>query len=97
MALLHYPFSFFFLNLFQPFGEGLVTVVVPQLRRGENSLLLWNVNNQTAPVHTFVGHTDVVLEFEWRRVNQGTGACFSILVTASPIQIFLKDCKSSKV
>ena len=55
----------------QPFGEGLVTVVVPQLRRGENSLLLWNINNQAAPVHTFVGHTDVVLEFEWRRVNQG--------------------------
>ncbi|XP_034236039.1 GATOR complex protein WDR59 isoform X2 [Thrips palmi] len=55
---------------YTPFGEGLVTVVVPQLRRGENSLLLWNINNQAAPVHTFVGHTDVVLEFEWRRVNQ---------------------------
>ncbi|KAJ1524264.1 hypothetical protein ONE63_010778 [Megalurothrips usitatus] len=54
---------------YTPFGEGLVTVVVPQLRRGENSLLLWNINNQAAPVHTFVGHTDVVLEFEWRRVN----------------------------
>ncbi|XP_026282882.1 GATOR complex protein Wdr59 isoform X2 [Frankliniella occidentalis] len=55
---------------YTPFGEGLVTVVVPQLRRGENSLLLWNINNPSAPVHTFVGHTDVVLEFEWRRVNQ---------------------------
>ncbi|XP_044734726.1 GATOR complex protein WDR59 isoform X2 [Chrysoperla carnea] len=51
---------------FTPFGEGLVTVVVPQLRRGFNRLLLWNTVNQAAPVHTFVGHTDVVLEFEWR-------------------------------
>ncbi|PSN51284.1 WD repeat-containing protein 59 [Blattella germanica] len=55
-----------------PFGEGLVTVVVPQLRRGENSLLLWNIANQTSPVHTFVGHTDVVLEFEWRKLKEDT-------------------------
>lgn len=52
---------------YTPFGEGLVTVVVPQSRRGENSLLLWNLSNQSMPVHTFVGHTDVVLEFEWRK------------------------------
>lgn len=53
-------------ELLQPFGRGLVTVVVPQLRRGENSLLLWNLQSRAAPVHTFVGHSDVVLEFEWR-------------------------------
>lgn len=41
-------------------------MVVPQLRRGENSLLLWNLQSRAAPVHTFVGHSDVVLEFEWR-------------------------------
>ncbi|XP_074645024.1 GATOR2 complex protein WDR59-like isoform X3 [Tubulanus polymorphus] len=52
---------------FTPFGQGMVTVVVPQLRRGENSLLLWNKNDLLQPVHTFVGHTDVVLEFEWRK------------------------------
>ncbi|GFG32156.1 hypothetical protein Cfor_09334, partial [Coptotermes formosanus] len=57
---------------YTPFGEGLITVVVPQLRRGENSLLLWNIANQTAPVHTFVGHTDVVLEFEWRKHRDDT-------------------------
>lgn len=50
----------------QPFGEGLVTVVVPPLRRGENSLLLWSMMDTSGPVHTFVGHSDVVLEFEWR-------------------------------
>lgn len=52
---------------YTPFGNGLVTVVVPQLRRGENSLLLWNTANRSTPVHTFVGHRDVVLEFEWRK------------------------------
>ncbi|XP_054266064.1 GATOR complex protein WDR59-like isoform X1 [Macrosteles quadrilineatus] len=52
---------------YTPFGDGLLMVVVPPMRRGENSLLLWNLSNLTAPVHTFVGHTDTVLECEWRR------------------------------
>lgn len=55
---------------YTPFGNGLVTVVVPQLRRGENSLLLWNIANRATPVHTFIGHRDVVLEFEWRKQRQ---------------------------
>lgn len=50
-----------------PFGNGLVTAVVPQLRRGENSLLLWDTTNRTTPMHSFVGHRDVVLDFEWRK------------------------------
>lgn len=58
-------------ELLQPFGEGLVTIVVPQLRRGENSLLLWNTSNLSAPIYTFVGHTDVVLEFQWRHLKLG--------------------------
>lgn len=56
---------------YTPFGNGLITVVVPQLRRGENSLLLWNTTNKASPVHTFVGHRDVVLEFEWRKQRPG--------------------------
>ncbi|XP_076242534.1 WD repeat domain 59 isoform X2 [Calliopsis andreniformis] len=57
---------------YTPFGEGLVTIVVPQLRRGENSLLLWNTTNLSAPIYTFVGHTDVVLEFQWRHRKVGS-------------------------
>lgn len=45
-------------------------MTVPQLRRGENSLSLWNILNMNSPiaspVNTFVGHSDVVLEFQWR-------------------------------
>ncbi|XP_070574732.1 GATOR2 complex protein WDR59-like [Ptychodera flava] len=55
---------------YTPFGNGLVTVVVPQLRRGENNLLLWDTTNLGSPVHTFVGHSDVVLEFQWRKPHE---------------------------
>lgn len=43
-----------------------MTVIVPHLGRGENSLLLWNNSKQNAPICSFVGHTDVVLDFAWR-------------------------------
>ncbi|CAH1389415.1 unnamed protein product [Nezara viridula] len=55
---------------YTPFGNGMLMVVVPPMRRGDNSLLLWNLANKgpkSTPIHTFVGHTDVVLEFEWRK------------------------------
>ncbi|KAM9301671.1 GATOR2 complex protein WDR59 isoform 2-T2 [Gastrophryne carolinensis] len=55
---------------YTPFSNGLVTVMVPQLRR-ENSLLLWNVCDLHSPVHIFVGHDDVVLEFHWRKQKEG--------------------------
>ncbi|XP_063294156.1 GATOR2 complex protein WDR59 isoform X2 [Pelobates fuscus] len=55
---------------YTPFNNGLVTVMVPQLRR-ENSLLLWNVYDLHSPVHIFVGHDDVVLEFQWRKQKEG--------------------------
>nr|XP_033799761.1 GATOR complex protein WDR59 isoform X3 [Geotrypetes seraphini] len=56
---------------YTPFSSGLVTVMVPQLRR-ENSLLLWNIFDLNTPVHTFVGHDDVVLEFQWRKQKEGS-------------------------
>ncbi|XP_036391076.1 GATOR complex protein WDR59 isoform X3 [Megalops cyprinoides] len=56
---------------YTPFSNGLVTVMVPQLRR-ENSLLLWSALDLNNPVHAFVGHDDVVLEFQWRRQKEGS-------------------------
>ncbi|XP_076003001.1 GATOR2 complex protein WDR59 isoform X1 [Genypterus blacodes] len=56
---------------YTPFCNGLVTVMVPQLRR-ENSLLLWNTLDLNSPVHAFVGHDDVVLEFQWRPQKEGS-------------------------
>ena len=49
-----------------------MTVVVPQLRRGENSLLLWNREELNVAVHTFYGHSDVILEFQWRKIEGKT-------------------------
>ena len=60
----------------QPFGHGLVTVV-RKWRCGENCLFLWHLHDLGQPVHTFVGHTDVVLEFQWRRPAQGKKKCRS--------------------
>uniref|UniRef100_K1R2T8 WD repeat-containing protein 59 n=1 Tax=Magallana gigas TaxID=29159 RepID=K1R2T8_MAGGI len=56
---------------YTPFGQGIVTVVVPQLRRGDNSLHLWNTARSN-PVHQFVGHQDVILEFQWRKQPEGS-------------------------
>uniref|UniRef100_A0A3P9KZL8 WD repeat domain 59 n=1 Tax=Oryzias latipes TaxID=8090 RepID=A0A3P9KZL8_ORYLA len=56
---------------YTPFSNGLVTVMVPQLRR-ENSLLLWSTLDLNSPVHAFVGHDDVVLEFQWRPQKAGS-------------------------
>ncbi|KAH8412365.1 hypothetical protein KR009_001464 [Drosophila setifemur] len=51
---------------YTPIGNGLVSIVVPHLGRGENSLLLWSNSKQTDPICSFVGHTDVILDFAWR-------------------------------
>eukprot|EP00795_Rhopilema_esculentum_P001709 gene1709-16188_t len=51
---------------YTPFGDGLLTVVVPSLRRDENNLHLWHCYDLSSPVHTFSGHQDVILEFQWR-------------------------------
>ncbi|KAG7278151.1 hypothetical protein CRUP_019461 [Coryphaenoides rupestris] len=59
---------------YTPFSHGLVTVMVPQLRR-ENSLLLWSTLELNSPVHAFVGHDDVVLEFQWRPQKEGSKDC----------------------
>lgn len=74
---------------FTPFGEGLVTVTLPQLQRGENSLSLWNIPDVNspvaAPVNTFVGHTDVVLDFHWRSQTLDNDEQFQLITWA-------KDC-----
>ncbi|XP_017108827.2 GATOR2 complex protein Wdr59 [Drosophila bipectinata] len=57
---------------YTPIGNGLVSIVVPHLGRGENSLLLWSNSKQTDPICSFVGHTDVILDFAWRPNRETT-------------------------
>ena len=35
----------------------------------ETPLALWNFEDLSQPVHIFNGHTDVVLDFQWRKNN----------------------------
>ncbi|XP_059613286.1 GATOR complex protein Wdr59 isoform X2 [Phlebotomus argentipes] len=52
---------------YTPSGDGLLTVVVPHSGHDElSNLQLWSNSNQRTPVCTFLGHTDVVLDFAWR-------------------------------
>ena len=49
---------------YTPFGDGLATVVVPQLKdKNVNTLFLWHSADLGTPVHSFFGHKDVVLDF----------------------------------
>jgi len=52
-----------------PFGDGILIVLVPPEKRVDNNLLLWNLNAFNTPVHTFVGHSDTILEFQWMKNN----------------------------
>eukprot|EP00057_Strongylocentrotus_purpuratus_P028064 XP_011682538.1 PREDICTED: WD repeat-containing protein 59 [Strongylocentrotus purpuratus] len=51
---------------YTPFGDGLVTITMPQLRQREKNLLMWSQSNPAAPIHSFTGHSDDILEFQWR-------------------------------
>ncbi len=46
-------------------------MILPQLRRNDNSLFLWNACRLDFPVHCFYGHRDVILDFDWRRCGDG--------------------------
>ncbi|XP_018016495.2 uncharacterized protein LOC108673215 [Hyalella azteca] len=59
---------------YTPFGRGVVSQLVPRLVRGDNGLLLWAQHQTHAPLHCFVGHTDAVINFQWRRQRQQDGS-----------------------
>ena len=52
---------------FTPFGDGLVTSLVPHFGVHDHSLFLWTNTDLSSPVHTFSHHRDVILDFDWRR------------------------------
>lgn len=51
-------------------------MMTTQLRRGENGLLLWSLSDMSNAVHSFLGHNDVVLEFDWKRCRPGMKLLF---------------------
>lgn len=66
--LLFYIFTPFYNCRYTPFGEGIATMLVPQLSCNVNTLFLWNRNHLDYPVNSFFGHKDVILDFGWKRI-----------------------------
>lgn len=54
-------------------------MIVPNLGRGENSLLLWNNARQSSPICSFQGHNDVILDFAWRPNRQYENADMELI------------------
>nr|CAB3267714.1 ZF(RING)-3 zinc finger protein [Phallusia mammillata] len=55
---------------YTPFGSGLVSVELANFR--ETPLTLWNVNEPDQPVHSFVGHNDVILGYHIAKSKSDT-------------------------
>ncbi|XP_052233615.1 GATOR complex protein WDR59-like isoform X3 [Dreissena polymorpha] len=55
---------------YTPFGDGLISVVMSTLSRGDNSLFMWNNLSLNEPVHQFVGHMGTVVEYMWRKKKE---------------------------
>ncbi|XP_050443841.1 GATOR complex protein WDR59 [Adelges cooleyi] len=70
---------------YTPFGDGILIVLVPPIKRVDNNLLLWNLSAINTPVHTFVGHSDTILEFQWLK-NKGDKSAEHELITWSKDQ-----------
>lgn len=68
---------------FTPFENSLLSIDVSSVRReSDNSLRLWNIEDLAKPVpqHTFVGHSDVVTEFHWRKDSFGESDLYPLIV-----------------
>ena len=50
---------------YTPFGDGISTVVVPQLKQNVQTLFLWQISDLNTPKHSFFGHKDIILDFGW--------------------------------
>lgn len=44
-----------------------ILFIVPHLHRNDHSLFLWNYKHLDFPVHSFFGHKDVILDFDWKK------------------------------
>lgn len=53
-----------------PFGDAMVTTLVPKFQKGEKNLVIWTCLSMPMPGRTFLVHPDVVLEFAWRKPRQ---------------------------
>ncbi|PIK57413.1 putative WD repeat-containing protein 59 [Apostichopus japonicus] len=57
---------------YAPFGDGILTLMLPQIRQVDKMLFLWSQSNLSSPVFSFTGHEDNILDFHWRKMKEGS-------------------------
>ena len=55
----------------QPVGHAVAMVLVPAMHSGDSRVFLWGRSNVASPLHIFTGHSEAVLEVQWRRYKGG--------------------------
>lgn len=50
-------------------------VLVPAIHGGDSRVFLWSRNNVSSPRHIFTGHSESVVEVQWRRQKGGVCMC----------------------
>ena len=58
-------------SLLQPVGHAVAMVLVPAMHSGDARVFLWGRSNVASPLHIFTGHSETVLEVQWRRYKGG--------------------------
>lgn len=64
-------FLYWLFYFLQPFGDGILTLMLPQIRQVDKMLFLWSQSNLSSPVFSFTGHEDNILDFHWRKMKEG--------------------------
>lgn len=55
---------------YAPFGDGIITLMLPQIRQVDKMLFLWSQSDLSLPVFSFTGHEDNILDFHWRKMRE---------------------------
>ena len=58
-------------TLQQPAGPGVAMALVPAMHSGDSRVFLWSRSNISTPLHVFTGHSEPVLEVQWRQYRGG--------------------------
>ena len=69
-SLLFFPTPFIYLFV-QPFGHGVAMVLVPTVHSGDSRVFIWNRTNVATPVCTLTGHSEAVVDVQWRKLERG--------------------------
>lgn len=70
-SLLFFSILTFIYLFVQPFGHGVAMVLVPAVHSGDSRVFIWNRTNVATPVCTLTGHSEAVVDVQWRKLERG--------------------------